>query len=217
MKNNNLSIVLNVVLLFAVVILFYLHFSSRKAIAEVRSNADSAADLTFSIPKNLAGARVLYINVDSVTAGYEAFADLYKQEGGTFEQQAMQFQKRLEAFQRRAMIFEERASKGTIKADSAIVEEAWLKKEEAALANLQNYLTKLESSAMEKNARINEEVRLYFKDYSQSKGIDYILMTGAGSPIAYANDSLDITRDVVQALNENYRKSKGRNLIQAPK
>jgi outer membrane protein len=216
-KNNNLSIVLNVVLLFAVAILFYLHFSSRKAIAEVKDTTDSTANLTFRIPKNLSGAKVLYINVDSINANYEAFADLYASEGGTLEQQYQQYQVRANNWQRRNAILQERASKGTISADSAQIEETWLVKEEKALVALEKYLNNLNNSAMEKSALINEEVFKYFSEYSKDKGIDYILAYGAGSPIVYANDSLDVTRDVVDALNANYRKNKGGNLIQAPK
>lgn len=206
---NNLSTILNVVLLIAVGVLFYLHFTSTKAIADVKNEQtkDTVPQLSFRIPKNLAGARVLYINVDSINANYDAFKELYQQEGGNLEQQYQNYQIRVANFQRRSELLN--GGKWPYSADSAIAEEKALQTEERALMNLQTYLNNLQNKAMEKNAIINEEVSHYFKDYSREKGIDYILMMGAGSPVIYANDSLDVTKDVVNALNTNYRLKKG--------
>lgn len=206
---NNLSTILNVVLLISVGVLFYLHFTSKKEIADVKSEQakDSVPQLSFRIPKNLAGARVLYINVDSINANYDAFKELYQQEGGNLEQQYQSYQMRVANFQRRSDLLN--GGKWPYSADSAIAEEKALQAEERSLMNLQTYLNNLQNKALEKNAIINEEVSLYFKDYSREKGIDYILMMGAGSPVIYANDSLDVTKDVVSALNANYRLKKG--------
>jgi outer membrane protein len=204
---NNLSTVLNVVLLIAVAVLFYLHFTSRKDIADVKNNQaqDSVPKLSFNIPKNLAGARVLYINVDSISYNYDAFKDLYIAEGGDLEQQMQNYQIRAANFQRR---YEQLNGKWPYSADSAMKEEAALAAEEKALMNLQNYLGTLQARAQEKNAIINQEVYKYFNQYSREKGIDYIIAVGAGSPIMYANDSLDVTQNVLEALNANYRASK---------
>lgn len=212
---NNLSAILNVVLLISVGILFYLHFTSRKEIADVKSeqSKDSVPQLSFRIPKNLAGARVLYINVDSINANYDAFKELYQQEGGNLEQQYQSYQIRVANFQRRSDLLN--GGKWPYTADSAIAEEKALQAEERALMNLQTYLNNLQNKALEKNAIINEEVSLYFKDYSREKGIDYILMMGAGSPVIYANDSLDVTMDVVNALNTNYRLKKASGAVPA--
>jgi len=209
---NNFSTILNVVLIIAVGVLFYLHFSSAKAGAAGKKDSknDTAPQLSFKIPKNLAGAKVLYINIDSINAKYEALVDLQKEEGGTFEQQYQQYQNRAAIYQRR----HDQLYGGAwpFSADSAEKEEKYLAKEEAALTSLQTYLGNLQNKAMEKNAIINDKVALYFKQYSKEKGIDFILATGSGSPIVYANDSLDITNDVIEALNVNYRISKGKNV-----
>lgn len=202
---NNLSAILNVVLLIAVGVLFYLHFTSSREIADVKDvqSKDTVPQLSFRIPKNLAGARVLYINVDSINANYDAFKDLFAEEGGNLEQQYQNYQIRLANYQRRFELLN--SGKWPYSADSAIAEEKALGNEERALMNLQNYLNNLQNKAMEKNAIINDEVSRYFSDFSREKGIDFILMKGQGSPVIYANDSLDVTKEVVEALNSNYR------------
>jgi outer membrane protein len=206
---NNLSAILNVVLLIAVGILFYLHFSSKKEIAAVKGQADSATPkLTFNVPKNLAGARVLYVNVDSIDSKYEAFADLSKETGGNYAYMQKTYQKKALELQQRYDTYQQKVQMNTISGDDAMKEEAAINAGMEELKKMETNIAALEGAAMEKNARITSDITTYFKSYSKDKGIDFILAYGGSSGVLYANDSLDITSDVLNALNENYRKSK---------
>jgi outer membrane protein len=205
---NNLSVVLNFILIIAVGILFYLHFSGTGSGSNT-SGKDTIPKLTFGIPKNLAGARVVYINIDSINHQYQAFVDLYNSEGGNFEAEYQKYQLRANNFQRRYQsLYGNNGADWKYSTDSAEKEEAFLKNEEKNLDFIEQKLSKIQEQAMEKNAIINNEVSTYFRQYSQEKGIDYILAIGQGSPVIYANDSLDVTNDVVQALNSEYSKKK---------
>ncbi len=205
---NNLSAILNVVLLIAVGILFYLHFSSKREIAAVKDRADSTPKLSFSVPENLAGARVLYVNIDSIDRKYEAFADLSKEAGGNVAYLQKQYQKKAIDLQTRYDTYQQKVSMGTISSDEAMKEEAAINAGMEDLKKMEANMASLEGVAMEKNARITNDITTYFKSYSKDKGIDFILAYGGASGVLYANDSLDITSDVLNALNENYRKSK---------
>jgi outer membrane protein len=205
---NNLSVILNVVLLAAVAVLFYLHFTAKKEIASVKEKADTAPKLTFSVPKNLAGARVLYVNIDSIDAKYEAFSDLSKEAGGNLAYKQKAYQKKQLDLQQRYDAYQQKVQMQTISSDDAVKEEAAINEGMKELQNMENDLSALENAAMEKNARITNDITTYFKAYSKDKGVDYILAYGSASNVLYANDSLDITNDVLTALNENYRKTK---------
>lgn len=206
---NNLSAVLTVVLLIAVGILFYLHFSSKKEIAAVKDQADTTTPkLTFNVPKNLAGARVLYVNIDTISLKYEAFADLSKEAGGNLSYLQKSYDKKAQELQSRYDVYQQKIQAGAISSDDAAKEEAAITSGMEELKKMENNIAALQGSAMEKNARITDDITTYFKSYSKDKGIDYILSYGGGSNVLYANDSLDITRDVLEALNENYRKTK---------
>lgn len=207
---NNLSALLNIVLLIAVGILFYLHFTSNKEIADVKKSQknDTAPRLTFNIPKNLAGARVLYVNIDSIDKKYEAFADLSKEAGGSLEAMTKQYQSRTLKLQQRYETYQQKATAQTISADDAQKEEDAINKESDYLQNLQAQINNLQNAAMEKNMLITNQITTYFKEYSKAKGIDFILGYGSNSNVMYANDSLDITDDVLNALNANYRQTK---------
>ena len=206
---NNLSVILNVVLLICVGVLFYLHFASKKEIAAVKEKSDSTPKLSFGIPKNLAGARVLYVNVDSIDQKYEAFADLSKEASGDVVYLQKQYQKKALELQQRYDVYQQKIQMQTISGDDAIKEEAAINAGMEDLKKMETRMASLEGAAMEKNARITNDITTYFKSYSKDKGIDFILAYGGASGVLYANDSLDITSDVLNALNENYRKSKG--------
>lgn len=208
---NNFSMILNVVLLIAVGILFYLHFSSKREIADVKNSVkvDSIPPkLTFDVPKNLAGARVLYVNIDSIDAKYEAFSDLSKEANSKYEYQVKQYQQKAVDLQQRYDNLQQKVQMGTISADDAAKEETAINAGMDELKKLENYISTMQTAALQKNAVITEQIQVYFKEYSREKGIDYILGYGSTSNVLYANDSLDVTADVLAALNANYRLNK---------
>ncbi len=208
---NNLSALLNIVLLIAVAILFYLHFSSTKELADVKKSqkkSDTTPQLTFSIPKNLAGARVLYVNIDSIDANYQAFADLSKEAGGNLNYLTKQYQTKSLEVQQRYDALQQKGAAGTISADDAQKEQDAISKEAEDVQKMEAQINNLQNVAMEKNNVITNQITTYFKEYSKTKGVDFILGYGSTSNVLYANDSLDITQDVLKALNENYKLTK---------
>lgn len=204
--------IITIVLGIAVMILFYLHFSSRQELAEVKAQQeDTTPDKTFTIPKNLQGAKVLYVNIDSINSNYHAYTELSQEAEGNMQGQVAAYQRKAQDLQDRYAKLQEQVNMGTIATDAAAAEEAAINAGMDELKRMETNLAYLESAAMQKNDAISGEIALYFHDYALSKGIDYILMYGTGMPIIYANDSLDVTHDVVIALNEEYdaRKAKG--------
>lgn len=201
---------LNVLLLIAVVVLFYLHFSSKQEIADVKNTVknDSVPKLTFDVPKNLSGAKVLYVNIDSIDMKYEAFTDLAKESTSSYNYQLQVYQTKAKALQDRYDLLQQKIKMGTISSDEATKEENSINAEAEDLKKMESNITSLENNAMQKNAIITQDITTYFKQYSRDKGIDYILGYGSSSNVLYANDSLDVTKDVLEALNANYRLNK---------
>lgn len=209
---NNLTNILLVVLIISVGILFYMHFSSTKEIAAVKNNltkTDSVApQLSFSIPKNLAGARVLYVNIDTIDAKYEAFADLSKEAGNNYAYIQKQYQKKATELQQQYDTYQQNMANKLLSENDDLAAQARLNAGAEELKKLENQISALEGSAMEKNAIITNDISTYFKSYARDKKIDYILAYGGASNVLYANDSLDVTSDVLKSLNENYRLNK---------
>ncbi len=192
-------------------VLFYLHFSSRQDLADVRAKQeDTTPDMSFKLPKDLQGAKILYVNIDSINTNYRAFAELSEEAGSGLQNQMAVYQRKAANLQERYAKLQEQVNMGTIATGDAEKEEAAINAGLDELKRMETNLAYLESAAMQKNDMISQEIALYFREYSMAKGIDYIMMFGTGMPIIYANDSLDVTNDVVNALNLEYdaRKAK---------
>ena len=48
-------------------------------------------------------------------------------------------------------------------------------------------------------------VKKFIKNYGKEKGYAYIYGTGDAASILYAEDKFDITKEIVKALNDNYK------------
>lgn len=203
--------IVTVILGIAVIILFYLQFSSRQDIADVKENIDSVPKKTFDIPKNLQGAKVLYVNIDSINSNYHAYTELAADAGNNLDAQMAAYQRKAQNLEQRYATLQDQVNKGTISVEAAAAEEEAIKAGMNELSRMETNIAYLQSEAMKKNDEISTQIAAYFHDYALEKGIDYIMMYGSGMPIIYANDSLDVTPDVVRALNEEYdaRKAAG--------
>lgn len=201
----NTSTIINVILGIAVAVLFYLHFSSSQDLAQVKAQqADTTPDKTFKLPKDLQGAKILYVNIDSINTNYHAFTELSQEAGSGLQNQMAVYQRKAANLQERYAKLQEQVNMGTIATADAEKEEASINAGLDELKRMETNLAYLESNAMQKNDMISQEIALYFRSYAQEKGIDFIMMFGTGMPIIYANDSLDVTRDVVVALNQEF-------------
>lgn len=204
----NISAILNVVLLIAVSILFYFHFSAKKEIAEVKSGlnkTDTTPQLTFKIPKNLSGARVLYVNIDTIGAKYDAYAELSNETNNSASYLQKQYDKKAGELQVRYETYQQNVAKQLLSDAQREAEEAAINLGTEELKKMQEQMSLLENTAMEKNAKITNDVTDFFNIYYHAKNVDFILGYGGGAGVLYANDSLNITSEVLNALNENYR------------
>jgi outer membrane protein len=205
----SINSIVTVILAIAVVILFFLQFSSSRDIADVKENIqDSVTPKVLNLPKDLQGAKVLYVNIDSINNNYHAYTELATDANNTLQGQMASYQRKAQSLQERYAKLQEQVNMGTISTDAAAAEEASINAGLDELRRMEANLSYLESEALMKNDQISAQIALYFQDYAKAKGIDYIMMYGTGMPIIYANDSLDVTADVVRALNEEYDAAK---------
>ncbi len=187
----NISLILNVILLAAVAHLYYLNLRKARPTEQM------------IMPKTEnAGVRVAHVNADTLDANYEWL----KKQKAAIEQRVASAQnslgnkkeslmKDLEAFQ--------------VKYQSGTMTEADAKKQYDGLMQRQQ---KLGDDEARLGKQLGDEQKKAFNDLyanveSQLKtlssqiGYDYILSYSRGGPILLANDSLDITTQVLQLLN----------------
>ncbi len=187
----NLSLALNVVLLIAVGILYYLHFSGPSATQ--KGGVASYGDV-----------KVAYISSDSLLKNYEYFkvsADRLDAKGKRLDQdlknRAQALQNEFESYQR---------SQGNMTIGQArAVEEDLTKKRQ----NLQLYQESLNQEMMVDQNKMREELytklTTFLKKYGKENGLQLVLRYDGASDVLYGLDSLDISADVIKGLNESYK------------
>ncbi len=190
----NISLILNGILILAVAHLYYLNFSKKAA-------PEQAAVIMPHTPGG--GVKIAYVNADTLDAKYEWL----KQQKAALEQRVQNAEKSMyakkEALVKDMSVFKQKADSGTIPP-------AELEKEYNALMQRQQKLADDEARlgkqlADEQQKAMNElmaNVEAKLKSLQSQIGYDYILSySKGGGQVLLANDSLDITAQVLQLLN----------------
>lgn len=200
-KDKRVGILLaaNIVMAAAIVFLFVLIFSS----------GDSSDKVDYT-PKTLERElRLAFINSDSLWANYE-FVVAKKAEltllEGKYQSQYDYLRKKFED-DYQAYIKKGSAGQLTL---------AQQKEAEAKLGEQQKQLMSLDEELSAKfvedktiiNQMLLDTILNYIHRYNQVTGYDFILEYSKISGLLYANDSLDITQNIINGLNFEYQKWK---------
>lgn len=192
----NLSLILNVVLLVAVSILYFLHFSGTSG--SKPENGAAPTDL-----------KIAYINSDTVLKHYEyldAAQSKFEEKGKKLEQEmkgrAQTLQSEIESYQRNM-------NNMTIGQARAVEEDLGKKQQ-----NFELYRERISQELMVEQDKINKElydqVTDYLKEYGAAHGLDLVLKFSNTSDVLYGAQPLDISKEVIEGLNEAYRKEAGK-------
>ena len=194
----NLSLILNIVLLVAVGVLYYLHFKSPKS-SVTGSTANDAV---------LSDLKIAYINADTVLKYY----DYLKVNKEQLEAKALKvqqdYQNRAQGLQNEFNAYQRSVNSMTIGQVRA-TEENLQKKQQ----NLQMYQQTLQQQLMQEEANLTKQlydrITAFLKDYSAQKGLQVVLKFDPTSDVLYGGSALDISQDVINGLNDAYKSEKG--------
>lgn len=198
MNNNKVLIAINGVLVIAVAVLFYLHFSSAKGKDEISLTTDTTV-------VNAKGKAVVYINTDSLMAQYDFSKKI--QADIAVKKDAMEntIKAKQNAFNNKLNEYKNKAEYLT-PTERAKVEDDLGRMQidgENTSIELQG---KLQNDVALLNEQLFDKVEAFLKDYAKANGHVYILQYTRGiSPILYGDSNLDITKDVVNKLNALYK------------
>ena len=202
----NLSLILNGVLAIAVIYLYVLHFSSVSPDAE---NTTAAGQASGAMPK------IAYVNSDTLLEYYDFFQDKKLELEDKAKKLQTDYETRAKGLQSEISSFQRSAGSMTMNQARA-VEEDLVKKQQ----NLAQYQQNLSAQLMQDEALVNEELYLEVADYLEEYGAteDYkvVLTYTKNSGVLYADDSLDITKTVIEGLNERYNTEKSGNVEVQP-
>lgn len=154
-------------------------------------------------------ARIVYINTDTLMSQYllaielnEAF--LKKQEerrtelnvkAKALDQEANEFQRKL---QNNGFLTEARAIEAR---DKLLV------KQESLRRLQEEMIEKTAREQGELNKQLFDKLTSFLEVFNKVKGFDIVLSTQLGGNVLFAVDGFDITKEVVDGLNEEYKKA----------
>lgn len=170
------------------------------------TTATTASNDSTSTDKVLTAESIVYVNSDSLLNNYEYFKDVRAR----FEEKAKKAQADLQskgtAFQREVADYQKNA--GTMTAEQRANTEERLARKQEELGRLnQNASSSLAQEEMEENAKLYEKVSTYLKKHSKEKGYTFVLTYSTSNPaVLYADEALEITKEVVEGLNAEYAK-----------
>ncbi len=197
------SLALNIVLVIAVAVLFYLHFSPGK-----ETGTSGQGQVVASIPDSIS-SQIAYINYDTLLMNYEFYHDLSAKLEKRQKELENELGSRSRSLERQMTDFQEKVQKQLMTRYEAKEKESQLMQEQQALMQYRDQLTnQLVEEEQVMNRKLIQNIRDYLKNYNKSKGYQVVISNTFGGPLLYADRYLDITHDVIVGINEEYMRTR---------
>ncbi|HUW05628.1 MAG TPA: OmpH family outer membrane protein [Williamwhitmania sp.] len=199
----NFSLISNIVLAAAVVVLFILHFTPKASTSASTSSKDTTGNFS---PK--AGA-VVFVDVDSLISKYDMYIDLRADLEKKGREKEAQFNAKAQAFQKEAADFQDKVQKGLVTRSQAEEMQQALQQKQQGIYQLQDQLRgEIADEQQVMNNKTLNSIMEYLKEYNKDKGYSYVVSRSFGGPVLFADPGLNITADVLRGLNEKYASTK---------
>lgn len=193
-----ISYIVNGVLVIAVAVLFYLHFSPGKAEVSPVSGQDSSihAARKFSI---------VYVNIDTLLHNYDYYYELQDKFQAKQTEMESELDARSKKFQEGARDLQDKVNKGLVTRREAAELQQQLGEEQQNLLSLRDQLSQqLAEEEQVSNHKLINRIMEYLQDYNKNYHYQFIFSNSFGDNVLFANDSLDITSSVLEGLNREY-------------
>jgi len=201
-KNNkagNLGLILNVIILIGLIVLYVLFFTKKE-------KTEGNAQVQYVPAVSSGSGSIAFVNSDLVLEKYELVNKLTDQLEREQQKKDASFTAKQNAFEADAAYFQEQVEKQAISQESAqqIYEQLMMKQQE--LYELQDkYAAELAKKEIEMNVVLLDSVRNYLDRVNKIYNFDYILSYNAAGNILFAKDTFDITRQIIDGLNREYK------------
>lgn len=195
----NISLIVNIVLAVALGVLFVLHFSLRSKVNEAVSHKVIASG----------NSNIVYVNMDSLYAKYNEYTDLKDELQKKQSKMEADMNNRKTILERKAADYQDKAQKGLLLTSERQKIEQQLYGEQQ---ELMQYGQKLQNELAEDsrilNNKLGNNIIEFLKEYNKDGRFQFVFSHVYGGNLLYVNDSLDITKDVIEGLNKKYEKEK---------
>ena len=203
MKKISVSIILNVFLFIAVAVLYFLHFTSK---SPEKGRANHLSQGVSSSPVSAA-----YVNLDTLLNNLDMYFDMQNSLKTKQNESQVKLDNNARAFEQSVVDLQNKMDKGLITRSNAMKMQEELKGEEERILRLRENLTyQLAEEKQVMDRSVIEEIMKFLKEYNADRNYQMIISNSYGGTLLYANDSMNITQDVLNGLNARYAETKGK-------
>ncbi len=212
--NNKFSTIINVSLIVAVAVLYYLHFSDCNRSCGPDGATDStltAAPVVMS-PKEIKASKIVYVNSDVLNEKYEYVKTLVAAAQAKQQRLEVAYQTKGQKLQQDYAEFQQKAGQGLLSENEINRKQEEFQKRKEELDMAEQELQGIMEEMQVNYNKVRKTIVDYLKEYNKKSNYNYILTYSKtpGSGIILADDSLDITNEVLEGLNAQYRAEKGK-------
>ncbi len=152
--------------------------------------------------------KIAFINIDSLNEKSLYIKDLMKELNGRKSSLEGSFQSLQNTYQNKMQELQESYKAGIASEAQLKAEAQKIRQMENDMANKQVQMDNLVTEIGEKNAKFQNDVRNFLKEFTQGE-YDYVLSYSSASPaLLIGNAQLDLTQDVIKQLNTRYEADK---------
>ena len=197
--------VCNILLLIGLIVLYILHFTGTGTPSKVNPNASMPV-----IPED-GQLKVACVDSDTLLAKYQYAIDLQEELNKYKDAQEKNYQQQMTQFQKDYQNFLQTGENMTLSQQQA--KEAELKQRAEKLSTLEAELTqKVLQKQMDSNIELLNRIFAFVREYNaDNQQFDIILRkTFNDSPTLYMNPAMDITDEIIEGLNNEYKTVKAK-------
>jgi outer membrane protein len=203
MIKENSNRIISGILAISVIVLFVLHFSGKdKEVIEKQPFQPGI------LAGNTSGIKVAYVFVDSVLANYEYYKILTDKLIAKKSSLEKELSGKGDSFKKEVADFQYKVDKKLITSWDAEARQKQLTEQQQVLVNLQGDMQdKLARDEQTVTIKLHDSVISAVNDINSRLGYNLVLSNTFGGGLLYADDYMNITRQVLDRLNESYRKT----------
>ena len=153
---------------------------------------------------------IAFIDVDSIIVNYKLSIELNDAIMKKYSNMQTKLERDAKALQKDIETFQDKVQKGIfVTAQRAEEEQQRLVMRQQEFERLQNeYSNQLAVEQQNMNAQLFEKISAYVTKYNTPERYKFILTRTIGGSMWYANESYNITNDIIKGLNEEYDAAK---------
>lgn len=191
----NISLVINIIL---VIVVGYLFVQVQSLKNNQASTVDSAPVKVLPMPEG--NLSVVYVNSDTLLEKYTYYQNLKKQMEKSQKLAEAQIQMKADQLQKEIESYQEKGA-GMSEMDRMKEEERLGRKQEEVVNFRKHLLDKLSDEEEAFQDSLHNRLITFLRGYNKSRNYKFILGYQKGSVILLADDSLDITKQVIEGIN----------------